>query len=207
MQESLLEEGLIPMGFNFNQAKQSLNQNNINNLQQGFDDWNSPNFNPNINMNDPEINAQILAKKKREEESAKQQRILNFKQYAINILNECLNSVNNLIRGNKKIGFTKSDANLLSISITNKINEILNSRKTQIDNGIILEKCNEFQQLLILEYKQNIKRYNLENTDTIGFNTENNVVIVNPIWIFEIIKNWLSVNVAHRQEGDRIIWS
>ena len=208
MTESLCE-GLIPMNFNFNQAKQSI-QNNYSYTRPdgyGFDDLNSPNFNPMINMNDPEVRAQMLAKQKRDEESIKQQRIANFTQYARNILYECSNAVNNLVRGNKKIGFRKTDADILAISITNRINEILNSKKLQIDNKIMLENCNAYSSSLLNEYQTNITRYNLKNKDSIGFNTETGTVIVNPIWMFEVIKNWINQNFSHQQEGDQIIWS
>lgn len=206
MNENLIEEGLIPMNFNFNQAKQSMQQNNIN-IPQGFDDLDSPNFNPNINMNDPEVRAQMLAKKKRDEESAKQQRIANFTQYARNILYECSKAVNFLVIGNKKVGFKKTDADLLAISITNKINEILNSKHLQIDNKILLENCNAFKQSLSYEYQTNIIRYQLENSETIGYNSENGIVIVNPLWMFEVVADWINSNTSHQQEGDQMIWS
>lgn len=209
MENELIEEGLIPMNFNFNQAKQSI-QNNYSYTRPdgyGFDDPNSPNFNPMINMNDPEVRAQMLAKQKRDEESIKQQRIANFTQYARNILYECSNAVNNLVRGNKKIGFRKTDADILAISITNRINEILNSKKLQIDNKIMLENCNAYSSSLLNEYQTNITRYNLKNKDSIGFNTETGTVIVNPIWMFEVIKNWINQNFSHQQEGDQMIYS
>ena len=201
----ILNEGLIPMNFNFNQAKHSIQNNR--NIQQGFNDWNSPNFNPNINVNDPEIAAQLAANKKRDEESAKQQRIANFTQYARNILNECYTVVNNLVRGNKKIGFNQTNADILAVSITNKINELLNTRKLLIDNNILLENCNAYKQSLITEYQQNIIRYKLENTNSIGYNTESGTVIVNPIWLFEVISNWVNKNFSHQQEGDQLILS
>ena len=61
MENELIEEGLIPMNFNFNQAKQSIQGNNYTGY--GFDDTNSPNFNPMINMNDPEVRPRIMAQK------------------------------------------------------------------------------------------------------------------------------------------------
>ena len=205
MSEQLIDEGLIPMNFNFNQAKQSIQGNNY--TGSGFDDPNSPNFNPMINMNDPEVRARIMAQKKRDEESAKQQRIANFTQYARNILYECSNAVNNLVRGNRRVGFRKTDADLLAISITNKINEILNSKKLQIDNRIMLENCNAFKQSLKTEYETNVTRYQLENKDSIGYNSETGTVIVNPCWLFEMVGNWVNANTSHQQEGDQIIWS
>ncbi len=205
MQNELIEEGLIPMDFNFNQAKQSIQRNNY--AGYGFDDPNSPNFNPMINMNDPEVRARVMAQKKRNEESAKQQRIANFTQYARNILYECTNAVNNLVRGNRRVGFRKTDADLLAISITNKITEILNSKKLQIDNKIMLENCNAFKQSLQIEYETNVTRYKLENKDSIGFNSETGTVIVNPIWVFEVVGNWVNANNSHQQEGDQMIWS
>lgn len=201
--EDLIQEGIIPMNFNFQQAKQYY----TNNFQQKNDDWTSHNFNPNINMNDPEVRAQILAKKKRDEESAKQQRIANFTQYARNILRECSTAVNNLVRGNKRIGFNQTNAEILAASISNKINEILNSKKLQIDNRILIENCNAYQQSLITEYQQNVQRYKLENSNSIGYNSENGTVIVNPIWLFEMIKDWTNKNISHQQEGDQMIWS
>ena len=204
MENELIEEGLIPMNFNFNQAKQSIQGNYKGN---GFDNFNNPNFNPMINMNDPEVRARIMAQKKRDEESAKQQRIANFTQYARNIIYECSNAVNNLVRGNRRVGFRKTDADLLAISITNKITEILNSKKLQIDNKIMLENCNVFKQSLRTEYETNVTRYKLENKDSIGYNSETGTVIVNPNWMFEVIGNWININTSHQQEGDRIIWS
>ena len=201
MKNELIEEGLIPMNFNFNQAKQSIQRNN------NFNDPNSPNFNPMINMNDPEVMAQMIAKQKRDEESAKQQRIANFTQYARNILYECSNAVNNLVRGNRRVGFRKTDADLLAISITNKITEILNSKKLQIDNRIMLENCNAFKQSLSVEYETNVNRYKLENKESIGFNSETGTVIVNPCWLFEVVGNWVNINTSHQQEGDQMIWS
>lgn len=205
MSEQLIDEGLIPMNFNFNQAKQSIQGNNYTGY--GFDDPNSPNFNPMINMNDPEVRARIMAQKKRDEESAKQQRIANFTQYARNILYECSTAVNNLVRGNRRVGFRKTDADLLAISITNKINEILNSKKLQIDNRIMLENCNAFKQSLRTEYETNVTRYQLENKDSIGYNSETGTVIVNPCWLFEMVGNWVNANTSHQQEGDQMIWS
>jgi hypothetical protein len=205
MNEEMVQEGLIPMNFNFNQAKQSIQGNNYTGL--GFDDPNSPNFNPNINMNDPEVRARIMAQRKRDAESAKQQRIANFTQYARNILYECSNAVNNLVRGNRRVGFKKTDADLLAISITNKITEILNSKKLQIDNKIMLENCNAFKQSLGVEYETNVTRYKLENKESIGYNSETGTVIVNPNWLFEMVGNWVNANIAHQQEGDQMIWS
>lgn len=205
MNEEMVQEGLIPMNFNFNQAKQSIQGNNYTGL--GFDDPNSPNFNPNINMNDPEVRARIMAQQKRDAESAKQQRIANFTQYARNILYECSNAVNNLVRGNRRVGFKKTDADLLAISITNKITEILNSKKLQIDNKIMLENCNAFKQSLGVEYETNVTRYKLENKESIGYNSETGTVIVNPNWLFEMVGNWVNANTSHQQEGDQMIWS
>ena len=205
MNEEMVQEGLIPMNFNFNQAKQSIQGNNYTGL--GFDDPNSPNFNPNINMNDPEVRARIMAQQKRDAESAKQQRIANFTQYARNILYECSNAVNNLVRGNRRVGFNKTAADLLAISITNKITEILNSKKLQIDNKIMLENCNAFKQSLGVEYETNVTRYKLENKESIGYNSETGTVIVNPNWLFEMVGNWVNANTSHQQEGDQMIWS
>lgn len=199
----LIEEGLIPMNFNFNQAKQSIQRNN----NFDFANPNSPNFNPMINMNDPEVRARVMAQQKRDEESAKQQRIANFTQYARNILYECSTAVNNLVIGNRRIGFRKTDADLLAISITNKITEILNSKKLQIDNKIMLENCNAFKQSLSHEYEMNVNRYKLENKESIGFNSETGTVIVNPCWVFETVGNWVNSNTSHQQEGDQMIWS
>jgi len=205
MNEEMVQEGLIPMNFNFNQAKQSIQGNNYTGL--GFDDPNNPNFNPNINMNDPEVRARIMAQRKRDAESTKQQRIANFTQYARNILYECSNAVNNLVRGNRRVGFKKTDADLLAISITNKITEILNSKKLQIDNKIMLENCNAFKQSLGVEYETNVTRYKLENKESIGYNSETGTVMVNPNWLFEMVGNWVNANTSHQQEGDQMIWS
>ena len=203
MDNELIEEGLIPMNFNFNQAKQSIQRNN----NFSFADPNSPDFNPMINMNDPEVRARVMAQKKRNEESAKQQRIANFTQYARNILYECSTAVNNLVRGNRRVGFRKTDADLLAISITNKITEILNSKKLQIDNRIMLENCNAFKQSLSTEYETNVIRYKLENKESIGYNSETGTVIVNPCWLFEMVGDWVNANTSHQQEGDQMIWS
>ena len=201
-----ITENIIPLNFNFKNLRQQSSHSYTRPDGYGFDNPNIPNFNPMLNMNDPEIRAQILAKQQRDEESFKQQKIANFTQYARNILYECSNAVNNLVRGNKKIGFRKTDADILAISITNKINEILNSKKVQIDNKIMLENCNAYSSSLVNEYTTNITRYKLDNSESIGFNTETGIVIVNPIWMFEVVKNWINKNFSHQLEGDQMIW-
>ena len=54
--EDLIDEGMIPMNFDFKQAKQ-VYQNNLTG-QDGE-------FNPMVNMNDPMVAAQMAAKKKK----------------------------------------------------------------------------------------------------------------------------------------------
>ena len=73
-----------------------------------------------------------LEKVKKEEAIAKQQRIENYKQHSRNILYKTITSINNLIKGHSHPNFTESHQQLLCISITNKVNEILNENKLLI---------------------------------------------------------------------------
>ena len=57
------------------------------------------------------------------------------------------------------------------------------------------------------EYSTNIKRYNLVNTSTCGFNTETGIVMINPDYMFDIVRKWIGENTMHYQEGDEIILS
>ena len=197
-EENIIEESMIPMNFDFKQAKQ-VYQNNLTG-QDGE-------FNPMVNMNDPMVAAQMAAKKKRDEESAKQQRIENYKQHSRNILYKVITSINNLIKGHSHPNFTESHQQLLCISITNKVKEILNENKLLIDNKILLNTLLEMQVFMKEEYSTNIKRYNLMNTSTCGFNPETGTVMINPDYLFDIVRKWVSENTMHYQEGDEIILS
>ena len=204
MENELIEEGLIPMNFNFNQAKQSIQGNNYTGY--GFDDPNSPNFNPMINMNDPEIRAQVDAQRKRDEESNRQQRIANYTQHARNILYKIINGVNNLLKGHSHPNFTESNQQMLCISISNKVNEILNENKLNIDNNILLNVLLESEVFMKEEYIMNIKRYNLINTETIGYNPETGQLMINPNYLFDIVKEWVNENFAHYHQDDQMIF-
>jgi len=204
-EQDILQEGLLPMNFNFQQAKSRIQQPAS--YLQGFDDPNSPNFNPMVNMNDPMVRAQVDAQRKRDEESAKQQRIENFKQHSRNILYKVINGINNLIKGHSHPNFTESNQQLLLISISNKVNEILNENRLLIDNKIILDTLLEMQVFMKQEYSTNIKRYNLICTETVGYNSETGTLMINPDYLFDIVRKWVVENTSHYQEGDQIILS
>jgi len=197
-EQDILQEGLLPMNFNFKQAKQTYYQNLTGQNGQ---------FNPMVNPNDPMVAAELAAKQKRDEESARQQRIENFKQHSRNVLYKVINGVNNLIKGHSHPNFTESHQQLLCISISNKINEILNENKLLIDNRIILEMLVEMHVFMKEEYSANIKRYNLINTTTCGFNPESGIVMINPDYLFDIVRKWVVENTSHYQEGDQMILS
>ena len=192
------------MNFNVQQAKQRI-QHPIS-YPQGFDDPNSPNFNPMINMNDPEVRAQVDAQRKRDEESNRQQRIANYTQHARNILYKIINGVNNLIKGHSHPNFTESNQQMLCISISNKVNEILNENKLNIDNNILLNVLLENQVFMKEEYIMNIKRYNLINTETVGYNSETGQLMINPDYLFDIVKEWVNENFAHYHQDDQMIF-
>jgi len=194
------------MNFNVQQAKQRINQQYTQSYSQGFDDPNSPNFNPMINMNDPEIRAQVNAKRKRDEESNRQQRIANYTQHARNILYKIINVVNNLLKGHSHPNFTESNQQMLCISISNKVNEILNENKLNIDNNILLNVLLENQVFMKEEYYANIKRYNLINTETVGYNSETGQLMINPDYLFDIVKEWVNENFAHYHQDDQMIF-
>ena len=199
MTEDLIQEGLLPMNFNFKQAKQTY-QNNLT----GQDGQ----FNPMINMNDPEVAARFAAQKKRDEESIRQQRIENFKQYSRNILFKVNNAVLNLIKGNAHPNFNETNQRLLQISIENKIYEILNENRLQIDNNILL---NTYLEMLVFqrdEYSKytNIHKFEADSISTIGYNSETGVVMANPDYIYGIVHKWCIENKSHYQEDNEIIF-
>lgn len=206
LNEDIVQEGLLPMNFNIQQAKQRVNQQYSSSYPPGFDDPNSPNFNPMINMNDPEVRAQVDAQRKRDEESNRQQRIANYTQHARNILYKIINGVNNLIKGHSHPNFTESNQQMLCISISNKVNEILNENKLNIDNNILLNILLENQVFMKEEYYMNIKRYNLINTETVGYNSKTGQLMINPDYLFDIIKEWVNENFAHYHQDDQMIF-
>lgn len=204
-EQDILQEALLPMNFNFQQAKSRIQQSTQ--YLPGFDDPNSPNYNPMINMNDPMVRVQVDAQRKRDEESARQQRIENFKQHSRNVLYKVINGVNNIIKGHSHPNFTESHQQLLLISISNKVNEILNENKVLIDNNIILNTLLEMQVFMKEEYSTNIKRYNLISTETVGYNSETGTLMINPDYLFDIVRKWVTENISHYQQGDQIILS
>lgn len=204
-EQDILQEALLPMNFNFQQAKSRIQQSTQ--YLPGFDDPNSPNYNPMINMNDPMVRAQVDAQRKRDEESAIQQRIENFRQHSRNVLYKVINGVNNIIKGHSHPNFTESHQQLLLISISNKVNEILNENKVLIDNNIILNTLLEMQVFMKEEYSTNIKRYNLISTETVGYNSETGQLMINPDYLFDIVRKWVTENISHYQQGDQIILS
>lgn len=205
-EQNILQEALLPMNFNIQQAKQNIQQRGQS-FTPGFDDPNSSNFNPSINMNDPMVAAQVAAQKKRDEESARQQRIENFKQYSRNIIYKSFNAVNNLIKGHSHPNFTESHQQLLLISIENKVREILDENKLQIDNRILLEVMNEMLGYIKQEYATNVQRYNLVNTDKVGYNSETGTVMLNPEYLYNILAKWVSEHKMHYQENDQMVLS
>ena len=206
LNEDMIQEGLLPINFNIQQAKQRINQQSPTSYPPGFDDPNSPNYNPMINMNDPMVRAQVDAQRKRDEESARQQKIENFKQHSRNILFKVINGVNNIIKGHSHPNFTESHQQLLLISISNKVNEILNENKVLINNNILLDTLLEMQTFMKQEYSVNIKRYNLISTETVGYNSETGQLMINPDYLFDIVRKWTNENKAHYQQGDQIIY-
>ena len=197
----VIQEGLLPMNFNIQQAKQAIQKNNLT----GQDGQ----FNPMINMNDPEVAARFAAQKKRDEESARQQRIENYKQYSRNILFKVSNAVLNLIKGNAHPNFTEQNQKLLQISIENKIYEILNENKLQIDNNILL---NTYLVMLVFqrdEYNKytNIHKFESSSISTIGYNSETGIIMANPDYIYGIVHKWCVENKSHYQEDSEIILS
>lgn len=205
-EQDILQESLLPMNFNIQQAKQNIQQRGQS-FTPGFDDPNRPNFNPSINMNDPMVAAQVAAQKKRDEESARQQRIENFKQYSRNIIYKSFNTVNNLIKGHSHPNFTESHQQLLLISIENKVREILDENRLQIDNRILLEVMNEMLGYIKQEYATNVQRYNLVNTDKVGYNSETGTVMLNPEYLYNILAKWVSEHKMHYQENDQMVLS
>lgn len=200
LNEDMIQEGLLPMNFNFKQAKQ-VYQNNLT----GQDNQ----FNPMVNLNDPMVAAQMAAKKKRDEESARQQRIENYKQYSRNILYKVNNAVLNLIKGNAHPNFTEQNQKLLQISIENKIYEILNESRLQIDNNILLNTYIENLVFLRDEYNKykDIHKFESSSISTIGYNSETGVVMANPDYIYGIVHKWCVENRSHYQEDSQIILS
>lgn len=200
LNEDMIQEGLLPMNFNFKQAKQ-VYQNNLT----GQDGQ----FNPMINMNDPEVAARFAAQKARDEESARQQRIENYKQYSRNILYKVNNGVLNLIKGSAHPNFNETNQRLLQISIENKIYEILNENRLQIDNNILLNTYIENLVFLRDEYCKNITIHKFESKSvaTIGYNSETGVVMANPDYIYGIVHKWCVENRSHYQEDSQIILS
>ena len=198
-EDSQVQEGLLPMNFNFKQAKQTY-QNNLT----GQDGQ----FNPMINMNDPEVAARFAAQKKRDEESIKQQRIENFKQYSRNILFKVNNAVLNLIKGNAHPNFTETNQRFLQISIENKIYEILNENRLQIDNNILLSIYLEMLVFQRDEYSKytNMHKFEANSISTIGYNSETGVVMTNPDYIYGIVHKWCIENKSHYQEDNEIIF-
>ena len=206
LNEDMIQEGLLPMNFNIQQAKQRINQQYPSSYPQGFDDPTSHNFNPTINMNNPEVRAMVDAQRKRDEESLKQQRIANYTQHARNVLYKIINGVNNLIKGHSHPNFTESNQQMLCISISNKVNEILNENKLIIDNNILLNVLLESEVFMKEEYIMNIKRYNLINTETVGYNPETGQLMINPNYLFDIVKEWVNENFAHYHQDDQILF-
>ena len=208
LNEDMIQEGLLPMNFNIQQAKQRVNQQYPSSYPPGFDDPNSPNFNPMINMNDPEVRAQVDAQRKRDEESLKQQRIENYKQYSRNILWKVGNAVLNLIKGNAHPNFTEQNQQLLQISLENKIYEILNENKLQIDNNILISTYLTVLPFQRDEYNKNITIHKFESTSvsTIGYNSESGVVMANPDYIYGIVHKWCIEHTSHYQEDSQMIF-
>lgn len=206
LNEDMVQEGLLPMNFNIQQAKQRVNQQYPSSYPPGFDDPTSPNFNPTINMNNPEVRAMVDAHRKRDEESNRQQKIANYTQHARNVLYKIINGVNNLIKGHSHPNFTESNQQMLCISISNKVNEILNENKLIIDNNILLNVLLESEVFMKEEYIMNIKRYNLINTETVGYNSKTGQLMINPNYLFDIVKEWVNENFAHYHQDDQMIF-
>lgn len=198
MVNELLTEGLIPMGFNFQQAKQQI---------YGPTDDTYQNYNPMVNMNDPMVAHAIKKQKEREALSARMQNEQYAKAAATKVLGVCMQAVDNLITGNKRIGFTYEDSIILYNSIKNKCNEILNRSATSINNNILMEQAQVYQNLYANQYSQDVVRYKLEwASNTIGFNTNEGIVKFNPHGLFDIVCEWCNAHQAHGMNTDTMIF-
>lgn len=199
MNDNLLTEGLIPMGFNFQQAKTQL---------YGPTDDTYQNYNPMINMNDPMVAHAIQKRTEREALSARMQNIEYGKAAATKILGICMQAIDNLITGNKRVGFTYEDSIILYNSIKNKCNEILNKSASSIYNDILIEQAELYQNLYITQYSQDVVRYKLEwASNTISFNTNEGIVKFNPHGLYDIVCEWCYAHQSHGINTDVTIYS
>lgn len=196
MQE--INEALIPMGFNFQQAKSQLYGPQSDTYQQ---------YNPMINMNDPMVAHAIKKQKERDALSAKMQNEQYAKAAATKILGVCMQAIDNLITGNKRVGFNYEDSIILYNSIKNKCNEILNQSATSIHNDILIEQAQIYQNLYANQYSQDVVRHKLEwASNTIGFNTNEGIVKFNPHGLYDIVCNWCNAHQAHGINTDTMIF-
>lgn len=196
--DNIINESLIPMGFNFQQAKQSM---------YGPTDDTYQNYNPMVNMNDPMVAHAIKKQKEREALSARMQNEQFVKAAATKVLGECMQSIDNLITGNKRIGFTYEDSIILYNSIKNKCNEILNKYATSINNDILIEQAQVYQNLYSNQYSKDVVRYKLEwASNTIGFNTNEGIVKFNPNGLYDIVCSWCYAHQSHGINTDTMIF-
>lgn len=192
--ESIVEEGLIPLNYNFNIAKQQVTLNQE--------------YNPTLNINDPMVAHAIQKQREREALSNIMQQKANYKGYANMILNELMKAIDQLIIGNTKKGFNYDDSLILLNSIRNKCNEILNTRKLYIDNDIIIEQATLFQSMYENQYVQDCMRYKLKyQSNTISFNSDEGIVKFNPHGLYDIVCDWCNKHQTHNQMSDTMLFS
>lgn len=183
MKEIKLDEGIIPMNFNFNQAKQAMTKTIDNNINHHL-------LNPDAVIT-PEPDTKLELERK-------------YRMYARQLLNTVYNVITNMIKGHTSSSFNEDKAYLLEISIENKINEILNGHSQQINNEYILEELRNVQNITRIEYHTNIQRYGLNDLGKIAYNT-NGVIIVNPDFLYDIVQKWVYEHTSHTLETDQFI--
>ena len=66
---------------------------------------------------------------------------------------------------------------------------------------------NEMLGYIKQEYATNVQRYNLVNTDKVGYNSETGTVMLNPEYLYNILAKWVSEHKMHYQENDQMVLS
>ena len=182
-----IDEGIIPMDFDWRSSMQTVNHSYGNNIT--LDDI----------FNKPDII-------KQQEKSRVKQEELNYRRNANAIIEQCTNGINNLIIGNSKHGITQTDIIILENSITNRLYEILNRNCTLIDNNIILEQIRYATNMYYNEFCQNCIRNNIADTDNmLAYNSDTGTILFNPRYMVSIIESWVFSNQSHIRQNDIFI--
>ena len=183
MKEIKLDESIIPMNFNFRQAKQTMAEPVDNNINHHL-------LNPDaVIQHEPDQKLELERK---------------YRMYARQLLNHIYNIANNIVKGHTTSSFNEDKAYLLEISLENKIVEILNGYSQQIHNDYILEELRNTQNITRSEYYTNIQRYGLNNLGKIAYNI-NGVIIINPYFLYDIVQKWVYEHTSHTLETDQFI--